>query len=49
MDNPLVFGIVFMLMGLLAGAAILVIVVLGTRKSIRDELDERGFYGRRKP
>lgn len=48
MENPLGFAVVFIVVGLLVGAAIALIVYSVGRKATADELDERGFIGRKR-
>jgi hypothetical protein len=48
MDNPVAFAVVFVMVGLLVGAALALIVYTVGRKATADELDERGFVGRKR-
>jgi hypothetical protein len=48
MDNLFVFAVVFTVVGLLVGAALALIVYTVGRKATADELDERGFVGRKR-
>lgn len=48
MENLFSFAVVFIVVGLLVGAAIALIVYTVGRKATADELDERGFIGRKR-
>lgn len=48
MDNPVAFAAVFVVVGLLVGTAFALIVYTVGRKATADELDERGYVGRKR-